>query len=268
VIRYQPFSRKRSYKSALILLLLAIFLSFSAFQDLFGVRSLLFSVIYPFEWGLAAIWKSTLSIPGSLSRIRNLMKENEELREKLKITAVNHLRLEELQKENERLRQILGFKSRSYLKLLPAEVIARESPPGFHLLIIDKGERAGVKKDQPVLVEEGLVGKVIEVFPFSAKVLLLVDASLAVAAVDQRTRAFGVAVGDNSFGLDLKYVPLTAEIQEGDRIVTSSLSYFAPPGIPVGTVTKVSKRQNEMFYQVKVKPLVDFNRLEEVFIAL
>jgi len=250
------------------LLFLAVFFTYSAFQNLFGLRSFLISVIYPFQWGFAVVWKSTLSLPDSISRVKNLARENEQLREKLKMLAINYAQLEDLQRENNLLRQSLGFKKRSDFKLLAAQVVARETPPGFHLLIIDKGEKAGVKKDQPVLAEEGLVGKVVEVFPFSAKILLLIDKALTLAVVDQRTRAFGVAGGDGQGGLDLRYVPLTAEIKEGDKIVTSSLSYFAPPGIAVGVVTQALREQKEMFYRVKVRPLVDFNRLEWVFVVL
>lgn len=176
---------------------------------------------------------------------------------------------EELIAENKRLKSVLGFRDRNRygMRLLPAQVIGKGSSPWFSILETNRGASSGIKVDMPVVVEEGLVGRVAEVSQFSSKVLLITDATSSVAAADQRSRDFGVVEGRSSDALFMKYVPASGDISEGDKIVTSPISSVFPAGIPIGIVSRAEKKEHDLFYRIEVKPFVKFSQLEEVFLV-
>lgn len=194
MIRYRPFRKKRSFTLAAAIILLALIISYFSFgKNLFGLRSVLISAFYPFQYGANAIWKGATGFPSALIDLRNLAKENAELKERLNMAGSQLSVLEELKNENDRLRAGLDFQksSRYGRRLLAAQVIAKSGSPWISVLEINRGTGAGVRLDTAVVVKEGLVGRVIEAAPFSSKVLLISDPFSSVAAVDQRSRNSG-----------------------------------------------------------------------------
>lgn len=271
MIRYRPFRKKRSFTLAAAIVLLALAFSYFSFgKNLFGLRSALISAFYPFQYGADAAWKGVTGFPSAVIAMGNLAKENAQLREKLNMAGAQLAVLEELKNENDRLRAGLDFKKsgRYGHRLLAAQVIGKSGYPWISVLEINRGAGAGVRPDTAVVVKEGLVGRVIEVAPFSSKVLLISDPFSSVAAADQRSRNSGVVEGHSPDTLYLKYISAGGDVKEGDKIVVSSISSILPPGIPIGTVTRASKGEADLFYEIKIKPAADFSRLEEVFLVL
>ena len=245
------------------IVLLALVSSYFFYSNLFGVRPVLVSVVYPFQYATNVVWGSVAGTPSFLIKLGNLAKENAELRRKLNMAQSRLAVLEEIKIENERLRETLAFqKGRYNFKLVPAQVIGKSG-----VLLLDRGSRVGVRVGMPVMVKEGLVGRIVEAAPFSSKVLLITDAMSSVAAADQRSRDFGVVEGGPADTLSLKYVAGSGGVGQGDTIVTSSISSVFSPGIPIGTVTRAVKKEADLFYEITVKPSVDFSKLEEVFIV-
>lgn len=140
MIRYRPFRKKKSYTLAAVIVLLAFFFSFSAFGNLFGVRSFLISAVYPFQFAANAMWKGVTGIPSSILNLRNLAKENSELKEKLNLSLSKGALFDELFTENERLRKALGFQggNRYGFKLLPARVIGKGASPWLSVLEVGR----------------------------------------------------------------------------------------------------------------------------------
>lgn len=266
---YRPFRKQRSFFLPVLLLLLALLLSLSLFRGLFGVRSLLITAFYPLQLAGRQVWLTTVGIPASVMKLGGLAQENSELKQQLQQQAARTEAYNELESENQRLRAALAFRqgNRYGFDLLPARVIGHGAAPDFSLLQIDRGSSAGIRKDMPVIVREGLVGKVIEVAPLSAKVLLITDSLSSVAGVDQRTRDNGVVNGLAPKVLTMRYVNGGEDMQAGDAIVTSPVSGIFPPGLPVGAVTAISKNESELFYNIELRPAVDFSALEEVFVV-
>jgi rod shape-determining protein MreC len=267
---YNPYRKKRSYALAIIILLLALFFSLAAYRGIFGLRSVLQSAVYPFQFAAVSVWKGVINTPVSIINLRNLAKQNAELKNELDNLKPRLVNLEELEKENKRLKSALGFKkSNGYgFKLLPAQIIGKGPAPWFSVLQINKGSRAGVKKDKAVITSNGLVGRIIEVSPFSSKIMLICAGESSVAAMDARSRDYGVVSGSLSGEMNMKYVSAAGDIKQGDRIVTSLISTVFPSGIPIGTVAHSSKVEHDLFYRIKIKPAVDFSKIEEVFIVL
>lgn len=261
--RYRSHRNRIPITFAAIIVIAAIALTFSPWGGLFGLRSLFISAVYPLQLTAAAVWKTAVGFPSAVASLRNLARNNAEMKEKLKAATARLNLYEELRQENERLREALGFRGRNRygFKLISAKVLGRAASSWDFIVEVDRGASSGVRKDMPVVVKNGLVGSVLEVTPFVSKVLLISDPACAVAAVDQRSRDFGVVEG-----LSMKYVAGDADIKPGDAIVTSSISSLFPAGIPIGTVISARKKEADLFYSISVKPAVDFSKIEEVFV--
>ena len=266
----QPaFRKKRSYTLPALIVVLALIFSFAVPARLSLLRRAVVSAVYPFQYAAAVFWRSTAELPGNIVNIRNLVRENSGLQARLADAGPKLALLDELNGENDRLKEALGFRAgnRYRLKLLPAKVIGRGAATWNSLIEIDRGSGAGVRANLPVIVAAGLVGKVVEVSPFSSKVLLLTDPLSSVAAADQRSRANGVAEGYAPNKLKMKYVGEGGGVATGDAIVTSAVSSLFPAGLPLGTVSRAVKKETDLFYEIELKPAVDLSRLEEVFVV-
>jgi len=178
--------------------------------------------------------------------------------------------LQEYKQESFRLRKMLNFDNanREKYDLLPAHLIARSPNNWYECITIDRGSRQGVKKGMPVISPNGLVGRVGSVSENSAQVSLITDREMAVGAIIQKTRETnGIVEGlGDSNQLRMINIPYYSKISEGDRIISSGLSATYPPGINIGTVTKVTREPNGLLQVAMIKPAVDFNKLEEVFV--
>jgi rod shape-determining protein MreC len=119
----------------------------------------------------------------------------------------------------------------------------------------------------PVVAAEGVVGRVIRSAPHDSRVLLLTDASSAVASLVQRNRTRGVVRGQGDI-LTLDFALRQEDIEVGDRIVTSGTGGVFPKGLVIGEVTRTAREQYGLFQTVTVSSAVDFARLEEVLVLV
>lgn len=221
----------------------------------------------PFHKGLDVLWRGAadgwgryLWLVTTEAENRRLSEDNRQLRAEL----ATH---EEIRLANERLRRLLAFRESVALPALPAQVIAEDATSWFRTVVLDKGSTDGVAEGMPVVVAEGVVGRVIRSAPHESRVLLLTDASSAAATLVQRTRTRGVCRGQGD-GLSLDFTLRLADVAVGDRIVTSGTGGVFPKGLVVGEVTRVARGEYGLFQAVTVEPAVDFSRLEEVLVLL
>lgn len=193
--------------------------------------------------------------------------------------------LEKLKLENvflkEKIRDFQEFKSMATglaldpERLIPARFLSFDPFHASKTAIIDKGRNQGVSADDVVLVGEGLVGRVLNTFMDSSKVLLLIDPNFSVDAVNRRS---GIRIlvsglsdtrlssGRQPFLTQVEYLENAAEMQEGDPLATSGLGYVFPSGIPIGAVGRVSYSERNLFDKAWVVPAVDFTKLTRVFV--
>lgn len=172
--------------------------------------------------------------------------------------------LEELARENERLRQLLDFRSALGQKSIAARVVARDSFPWRHTVILDKGTRHGVRKDMAVIVAEGLVGRVLEPGPETARVILLIDPDSRVSALASESRAQGVVAGDGSAALRMLYLEMDGGVAVGEGVLTSGVGSLFPKGILVGKIAALAREDSGLHLMARVEPVVKFSKLEEV----
>ncbi|AAM24155.1 rod shape-determining protein MreC [Caldanaerobacter subterraneus subsp. tengcongensis MB4] len=205
----------------------------------------------------------------SIREIGTLRATNEKLQKEVEKLRKENIELQELKNENLRLKEALDFKTENpELDLKLASITGKNPGNWFNIFTIDRGKRDGIKPGMAVLDEKGnMVGQVTQVGDNWAKVLAIIDRDSSVSAVDVRTRDNGIVRGDSQGGLVMIYLPLDAEVLEGDIITTSGMSRF-PKGLVIGKVEKVTKEPGALFKQALVKPAADFERLEYVFVVL
>jgi rod shape-determining protein MreC len=150
-------------------------------------------------------------------------------------------------------------------------VIGSAADPQFRSITIDKGTLDGLRADMAVISPEGVVGRIIAPTARASKVQLVIDRSAGAGVMLERSRVQGVATGvgseDLEFGIQLEYVEGTADVQVGDRVVTSGTDGIYPKGFLVGEIESV-ERASGTFSGIKIKPAVNFSALEVVLIVL
>lgn len=224
----------------------------------------------PLQSGVAGARSSWGSLGTIFSDKRVLNQRIAELAERNKQMSIDNQILREYEAEAKRLRRIVGFQEDNLetFDLLPASIIARSPNNWYQTLTINKGLADGLEKGMPVMHPDGLVGRISSVTQNSAQVSLITDREMAVGVVLQRTRETnGIVEGEgDSNRLRMNNVPYYSSIEVNDRVVTSGLSTIYPKGIDVGIISKISREPSGLLLIAEVKPVVDFDRLEEVLV--
>ncbi|MEH0688600.1 rod shape-determining protein MreC [Vibrio cholerae] len=172
------------------------------------------------------------------------------------------LLLDQYREENQRLRKLLGSSFIRDERKAVAEVMAVDTSPYRHQVVIDKGHIDGVYVGQPVANEKGIVGQVTYVSAHNSRVLLLVDSQSAIPVQVIRNDIRVIASGDGQIdGINLDHIPISMDIREGDLLVTSGLGGVYPEGYPVAHVASVDRDTSREFAQIEAEPVVDFERL-------
>lgn len=198
--------------------------------------------------------------------LKNLRNENEDLKRQVAELEGKIASYHEAYIENLRLRRLLDFKSTTKAETVAAQVIMHDLTGWFQTLMIDKGFRDGVAPDMPVVNDEGMIGRVLDVSDRNCRVLLITDPGSSVDAIIQRNRVRGILSGKDASGCVLKYVRGNLDVQVGDLVVSSGKDGLYPKGLRLGVVQGVFKDPVDLFQKIDVKPLVRLSALEEVLI--
>jgi rod shape-determining protein MreC len=197
--------------------------------------------------------------------LRDAQAENEALKRELQTLQVQLQQERAEAQRTDRFRQLLELRERAGLKTVASEVIAGPATLEFRDMTIDKGSSDGVAQDMAIISPAGVVGRVILTSPRASRVQMLIDRNAAAGAMIERTRAQGIIVGQGEV-LGMEYVPGTADVKQGDLVVTSGIDKIYPKGFVIGTVEEVS-RGTGTYHDITVRPAVDFSRLEEVLVV-
>jgi len=172
-----------------------------------------------------------------------------------------------VREENSRLRALLGSRERLGRDVLVAEIVGVLPGADRHQVMIDKGSWDGLRDGLAVIDEYGMVGQVVETASSSARVLLVSDVSHAMPVQVVRNNLRGIVTGSGQLDvLQLDYVPDSADIREGDVLVSSGLAGRFPSGYPVGVVSAVTRGNGEAFAQVQARPSAQLDRSRHVLV--
>jgi rod shape-determining protein MreC len=238
------------------LLSLALLFTDTRYRYLESVRRVVAVALYPVQRAVQLPGEALAYVGAYFSSQHALVGDNAALRQQLLTEAPAVQSYPQLEQENNRLRALLSVESRFHGAAVAAEVLYSGRDPFSQRLFVDKGDVAGVQTGQAVIDDIGVVGQVTRVFPYMAEVTLVTDKDHAVPVKVERSGVRSVMYGAGTGRLpELRFLSPNAEIQPGDRLVTSGIDGTYPPGLAVAQVTSVERETGQMFARVTCKPL-------------
>ena len=198
--------------------------------------------------------------------LRGVRRENRELRAELNQMKLEQVRLREDAEMARRIQSLLAFKEQHIDSTVAAQVIGTSGSDQSRVLYIDKGSSDGIRADMAVITPNGIVGKVVQVFPDSSQVLSINDQLSGVGVMLQNTRLQGILRGASNGTTTVQYVMADERVVPGEELVTSGGDRIFPKGLPVGKVVDVTPGK-DLFLNIRVLPAARLDRLEEVLVV-
>ena len=249
------------------LLSLAVLVADARFGYLLMLRQAVGVAVYPIQQLSALPAAVAGRISGFFVTHAQLQRENEQLRQHNLVTAAALQTQQALVAENQHLRQLLGMRDQISRQTLTAEVLYSQRDPFTRRVVVDKGLQHGVKAGEAVVDHIGVVGQVTRVFPWLSEVTLVTDKEQAVPIQVLRSGLRGVTFGIGYDGtLELRFMPVNADIQNGDVLVTSGIDGTYPPGLPVAVVSNIERNAAYAFARITCTPAAAVNGYGEVLI--
>lgn len=245
----------RSFILAIIVAIIALFINWRFPQVVQPVRDVLKAAYNP----IYAVANYPV-LSGDWLRLQvkseqNLRRENTALKAELLQAQVRLQKLSELSAENTRLRGLVNTPLIIDGRVLIAETIGVDANPLNHIIIINKGRSDHLQEGQTILDDKGIMGQIINVYPHSARVMLLSDKESSISIRIERTGMRAIVSGKGDYGeLEMEYVPSSSDIKVGDRVYSSGLGERYPAGYLVGAVSKIQRHHSGEFAQIMVKP--------------
>jgi rod shape-determining protein MreC len=223
------------------------------------------AVFDPFERSMHWTIGKTTGAWRHFSGLWGAQEENQQLHSDLAAANSRVLLLSEKAAEGDRLRALLDFKDHAPFQTIAAEVIAASPGEKSSAVFISKGAEEGLTNDLAVITPEGIVGKIIAIFPHSAQVLLISDPSSGVGCILEKSRLQGVLKGTRQSSTQLHYIMDNQPVAIGETVLTSGLDQIYPKGLPVGVVSHAVP--GSIYQEIVVTPTVQLDRLETVLVV-
>ncbi|WP_110186877.1 rod shape-determining protein MreC [Pokkaliibacter plantistimulans] len=251
----------------LVCLSLSLLVADRYWSGMSQVRSWLTVFTAPLQWVVDVPNQVWSAADRTLANREQLQQDNDRLRTQVLFLERQVQKMASTTAENIRLRELLNASQRLDERVLLADLIGVNPDPFQHQIVLNKGSNDNVYVGQAVLDAGGIMGQVVEVGPYTSRVLLITDAAHAIPVQVNRNGLRAIAFGEGVPGvLSLEHVPDTADIAKGDLLISSGLGGRFPYGYPVGEVTEVIHDPGEPFALVKVKPSAQLDRSRHVLL--
>ncbi len=232
-------------------------------------RYVLSTVVSPGNYIVESPYRIAAAIAEAVSTRSALLDRLEQLERRNLQLARTAQQFQSLKTENDRMRELLASRARLPSEVTEAELVGVVPTPDTRQVVIDKGTVAGVGVGQAVIDAEGLFGQIVESGRYSSRVLLITDVSHAVPVEVTRNGVRSIASGTGRLDLlRLEDLPVTADLRQGDQLVSSGLGGRFPRGYPVGTVQSVLTEPTRAFVQATVKPSALLHRSRHLLVIL
>ncbi len=250
-------------------LAIALLLTDGRFQTLSTVRQAIGTVLLPLQTLALAPRDTLYAVGGYFSSLNQLQKENEQLRQQQVVSGLVLQQGRYLEAENAWLRQLLGASQQMPVPSVLGQVLYDTRDAFERKLVLDRGQQHGVRRGQPVIDDQGVIGQISRVFPFTSEVTLLTDKNQAIAVQVLRSGVRSVIYGRGQPDvLDLRFVTTNADIRRGDVLMTSGIDGVYPGGLAVAMVTEIELKSGDSFAQITCRPVAGISRHQQLLILL
>lgn len=253
----------------LLLCLLAIALMVLDHQNqhLIGVRKALSIMLHPVQVVVNAPFNLGRSLAEITETRTGLSSQNEQMKQEALVLNARLQRMMALEAENARLRALLDSTVKVGDSILIAEIVSVDMNPYRNMIVINKGGRDGAYVGQAVIDADGIVGQITRDRHFSSEAMLVTDVDHAIPVELARNRLRTIAVGSGELDrLSLPFLPVNADVVDGDLLISSGLGGTFPPGYPVGVIRNIKEVTGQPFLQVVAEPAAALNRIREVLL--
>ena len=252
--------------AAVVLHLVLISAQVNTASGLPVLQAVTFGVFSEIQRGTMAVVGGVRGFWSNYVDLQEVRTENASLKQEVQNLQVRLQEEHATAQRTDNLRQLLELRQRSGLQTTAAEIIAAGAMPEFRTVTIDKGSSDGLAADMAVISPAGVVGRLILPSARASQVQLLIDRNAAAGALVERTRTQGIVVGFGDGTLRMQYVPGTADVKQGDLVVTSGIDGIYPKGFVIGTIEAVERGPGS-YHDITVRPAVDTARIEEVLVV-
>lgn len=231
------------------------------------MRRWITAAVTPFERVLHGSGLKVRWVWSNYLDLRHARQQNAELRSDVARLRQEQAAFAEDAAQGRRLQVLLAFQQHYITSTVAAQVIGTSGSDRSRMVMLDKGSQDGLRPEQAVITPDGLVGKLRDVFPHSAQVLLIDDPSSGAGVILQSTRIRGILRGTVDGRLQINNLTPDARIKPGEPVVTSGGDMVFPRGVPVGVVESIEPDlKHQPYTAITVKPMSSLARLEEVLV--
>lgn len=225
------------------------------------------AVVTPFERVSHGTGFSVRHLWSSYIDLRHAREQNQALQQEVARLRLEQASFAEDAAQGRRLQALLAFKEHYITQTVAAQVIGTSGSDRAHVLTLDKGSQEGLRAGQAVITPDGVVGRLRDVFPHSAQLLLLNDPSSGAGVVLESTRMRGILRGTAGGQIQINNLTPDDRIKPGEKVLTSGGDQVFPRGLPVGVIESiVPDPQHQPYTAITVKPAANLTRLEEVLV--
>jgi rod shape-determining protein MreC len=225
------------------------------------------STVTPFERAAHAIGSGMSRGWADYIDLRHVRRQNQDLQQQLTRMRIEQAAIAEDALQGRRLQTLLAFKERYVGTTVAAQVIGSSGSDQSHVLTIDKGSRDGLKPDMAVITQDGIVGKLRDVFPNTAQVLEINDQTSGAGVILASTRIRAILRGTVAGRAQIGNLTADSRIKPGEQVLTSGGDQVYPRGLPVGTIQSIAPDPDHQPYTaIVVRPAVNLDRVEEVLV--
>ena len=224
------------------------------------LRAALSTLVLPVQWLVLQPGQAWSSLGNHFQSLEQAQQNLKAAELKALELSVRSQQVEQLQIENQTLRQLMGMSSNLSANFQAAEILFDVPDPYNQRLVINKGQTSGVALGSPVIDAGGVIGQITRLYPMTAEVTLLTDQNQSIPVLNSRTGARNITNGDMLEGvpmIELKFVPASADVKEGDLLTTSGIDGVYPAGLQVARISHIERRVDISFARIHAKPLAE-----------
>ena len=262
-------ARRRGIIFTVLLVTTVLLMAFSSNPAVRDVQNGVSFAFRPIQGALDEAARAVSSVATAVTEIDRLRVDNSALRAENERLAAENSRLQEIRRENESLTALLQLRAGLDFSTVATSVIARESSEFRRLVVIDRGSDDGIAVgDVAVAAGGALAGRIVEVGPASAKVVLLTDGDSTVIGQLSTNAATGEVVGELGGVLIMRQIDASETVAVGDEVVTAGIELGGgvrspyPKGLLVGQVVDVKRDANDVVQTAYLQPAAQLDKLE------